>query len=78
MADPKCEGYAFTVDGGQTIQSGESRYPNSMRLNIPRKNALSFALDILRNVEHVIDPKEEPYIQIHLFGDLRRVEEDDL
>ena len=73
----KTRGHRFGVLEGQTLQAGKSKYPDFMRMEIPRAEALSFALEILRQLERSL-VEEKPLLSVPVFGRLERVTEDDL
>jgi hypothetical protein len=73
----KTLGHSFGVLEGKLVVSGKSRYPDFLRLEIPRKDVITLAMDLLRQVEQ--PPQDnDPIVSISLFGKMERVEEDDL
>lgn len=68
--------YRFVDGEGQVIEAGKSRYPDFVRVYIKRSEAFTFAMNILRQLEHP-RPEADPLLEIPLFGTLQRVEEDD-
>jgi hypothetical protein len=74
---PATRGHRFVERAGQVIQEGKSVYPDFLRVYINRSDALTFALNILRQLEHP-RPNADPLLEIPLFGRLEREPDDDL
>jgi hypothetical protein len=73
----RTRGYRFVDRGGEVIENGKSVHPDGMCVYIKRAHALSFAMNILRQLEHP-RPDADPLLGIPLFGQLERVPDDDL
>ncbi|OAD16469.1 hypothetical protein A3839_28380 [Achromobacter insolitus] len=68
--------HTFEERKGQVVQNGKSAYPDALRLYIKRADALTFAMNILRQLEQP-RPDAGPVIEIALFGQLERDADDD-
>ncbi len=73
----KTRGHRFEVGGGKVMCAGKSHWPDFMRLEIPRAQAMTFALDILRQLEKPPFAEADPFVSVPVFGSLERVTEDD-
>lgn len=73
----RTRGWRFAENAGENVYLGKSNYPDFLRLNLTRSDAFTFALNILRSLEHpTSDPS--PFIQIPIFGTLERCIDDDV
>jgi hypothetical protein len=68
--------HRFVENGGHVVEGGKDNYPDFVRMYIRREYAFSFALNILRQLEHP-RPDADPLLEIPLFGQLEHVPEDD-
>lgn len=73
----KTQGHRFTIGAGEVVEHGKTHWPDFVRLYLPRDQALTFAMNILRQLEYA-RPDASPTFEIPLFGEMIRVEEDDL
>lgn len=73
----RTRGHRFVEGAGEVIQGGKSVHPDFVRVYINRSDALTFAMNILRQLEH---PRQEadPLLEILMFGVLERLAEDDM
>lgn len=74
---PMTRGYRFLEGCSTKTIKGKSIHENFLRVYINRNEALTFAMNILRQLEHR-RPDAAPEIEIPLFGRLERAPEDDL
>lgn len=74
---PRTRGHRFVECAGREIKDGKSVYPDFMSVYIDRSGALTFAMNILRQLENP-RPDAGPLLEIPLFGQLERVSDDDL
>lgn len=74
---PRTQGHRFIEGGGEVIKDGKESHPDFLRVYIKRDDAFTFAMNILRQLEHP-RPDANPLLEIPLFGKLERVPEDDL
>lgn len=65
----KTKDLAFTVGKGKQIEDGKSRYPDLVRLVIPKDQAVAFAQKILRAYE-AARTDETHLDEIPLYGEL--------
>lgn len=73
----RTRGHRFVEGDGEVIVDGKSVHPDFVRVYIKRTDALTFAMNILRQLEHP-RPDADPLLEIPLFGQLERVPDDDL
>lgn len=74
---PRTQGHRFVEGDGEAIVDGKPVHPDFVRVYIKRADALTFAMNILRQLEHP-RPDADPLLEIPLFGQLERVPDDDL
>jgi len=73
----KTLGHRFGIGQGLVMEEGKAHHPDFLRLHLPRDEAFTFALNILRQLEHP-RPNDAPTLEICLFGEWERNVEDDL
>ncbi|MBM5458696.1 hypothetical protein H8F21_14095 [Pseudomonas sp. P66] len=71
----QCKDQEFTVGKGQVMLDGKSYYPDSVRLVVPKDQAIELAQRILRAHE-VARPGDTHLLEIPLFGQLEEVEDE--
>jgi hypothetical protein len=73
----KTKVHRFVINAGEESEQGKPHWPDFLRLHVPRDQALTLAMDILRRLEN---PRsiEHPTFEIPLFGEMVRLEHEDL
>lgn len=64
----------FTIEGGHTMVAGKSKYPDLVRLMIPKDRALELAMDVLIRLRNVCEG-DDMLFELPLFGKLEQIEE---
>ena len=59
--------HRFEVGAGQVFEAGKPKWPDFLRLEIPRGRALTFAMDILRQLENA-PFDNDPFVSVPVFG----------
>ncbi|MGI0649466.1 hypothetical protein ACRCPS_31100 [Pseudomonas aeruginosa] len=65
----------FTVDKGMQIEDGKSKYPDLMRLVVPKNQAVALAQSILRAYA-LAGPDDTHLMEIPLFGEMETLEDE--
>lgn len=73
----RTRGHRFVDGAGEVIKDGKTVHPDFLRVYISRTDAFTFAMNILRQLEHP-RPDADPLLEIPMFGQLERVSDDDL
>lgn len=67
--------HVFTVNAGQVISDGKANYPDIVRLRIPKDEAITFAMNILRRLDSC--PSDEDFLtELAILGKLEIIHDE--